>query len=96
LEAGVAGWITHSELLNVTFSRLPDAVKHQFKGKVKQTLATPGISPTMAALYQCQYKLPDQKAQKILGYEPIVSFSEACDRTIRWLATQNYPVISPY
>ena len=50
----------------------------------------------MALLYQCQYKLPYAKATKLLGYEPIVSFQEACRRSIGWLAFAGYPVIEQH
>lgn len=50
----------------------------------------------MALLHQCQYKLPDTKARKMLGYKPIVSFPEACRRSIGWLAFADYPVIESY
>jgi nucleoside-diphosphate-sugar epimerase len=39
----------------------------------------------MAELQQSQYKLPFNKAERILGYEPIVSFDEGCRRSIEWL-----------
>jgi nucleoside-diphosphate-sugar epimerase len=48
------------------------------------------VSREMALLYQCQYKLPFAKATKILGYTPIVSFPEACRRTVAWLAFAGY------
>lgn len=48
------------------------------------------VTPEMAALQQCQYKLPLEKAEKILSYKPIVSFPEACDRCIDWLASEGY------
>ena len=46
----------------------------------------------MTLLYQCQYKFSHQKAYQILGYEPIVSFPEACKRTVGWLAFAGFPV----
>jgi nucleoside-diphosphate-sugar epimerase len=46
----------------------------------------------MALLYRCGYKLPFDKAAKILGYEPRVSFELACRRTIAWLAFAGYAV----
>ncbi|MGQ3685784.1 MAG: NAD-dependent epimerase/dehydratase family protein [Candidatus Loosdrechtia sp.] len=46
----------------------------------------------MTLLYQCQYKFPHQKAYKILGYEPIVTFPEACKRTVGWMAFAGFPV----
>lgn len=46
----------------------------------------------MMLLYQCQYKLPHTKAEKMFGYQPLVSFAEGCRRTIDWLAFAGYPV----
>jgi nucleoside-diphosphate-sugar epimerase len=50
------------------------------------------ITREMSLLYSCQYKLPYEKATRILGYQPLVSFQEACRRTIGWLAFAGYPV----
>lgn len=47
----------------------------------------------MSLLQGCQYKFPHTKAQKLLGYEPIVSFPEGCRRSIAWLAFAGYPII---
>ncbi len=55
----------------------------------------PVISKEMALLYQCQYQFPFEKARKILGYKPVVSFPEACRRTIGWLEFAGYPVVNP-
>jgi nucleoside-diphosphate-sugar epimerase len=46
----------------------------------------------MALLYRCGYKLPFDKAAKILGYEPRVSFELVCRRTVAWLAFAGYAV----
>jgi hypothetical protein len=46
----------------------------------------------MALLYRCAYKLPFDKAARLLRYEPRVSFELACRRTIAWLAFAGYPV----
>jgi 2-alkyl-3-oxoalkanoate reductase len=54
----------------------------------------PVISREMAMLYSCQYKLPHQKATRILAYQSLVSFQEAMRRTIAWLAFAGYPVKS--
>jgi len=54
----------------------------------------PRASLEMSLLHQCGYKLPSDKAKKRLGYEPIVSFAEGCQRTIAWLAFVGYPVPS--
>jgi nucleoside-diphosphate-sugar epimerase len=53
---------------------------------------TPQATLEMELLYQCAYKLPYTKAQKVLGYEPIVPFAEACRRTLGWLEFSGYPV----
>jgi nucleoside-diphosphate-sugar epimerase len=45
----------------------------------------PVVTEMMAELQQSQYKLPFGKAEKIFGYEPIVSFDEGCRRSIEWL-----------
>jgi nucleoside-diphosphate-sugar epimerase len=44
-------------------------------------------------LQQCNYKLPTRKARAMLGYEPLVSFAEGCQRTISWLAFVGYPIV---
>ncbi|MBD1847796.1 NAD(P)-dependent oxidoreductase [Cyanobacteria bacterium FACHB-63] len=45
----------------------------------------PVVTQMMAELQQSQYKLPFAKAEKILGYEPIVTFEEGCRRSLEWL-----------
>jgi len=62
----------------------------------KASLPQPVATLEMALLQQCQYKLPDTKARKILGYEPIISFDEACRRSIGWLAFAGYPTSDAY
>jgi 2-alkyl-3-oxoalkanoate reductase len=59
----------------------------------EKSLFQPTASLEMTLLYQCQYKLPDTKARKMLSYQPVVSFQEATRRTIGWLAFAGYPVI---
>ena len=56
----------------------------------------PVVTQMMAELQQSQYKLPFTKAEQILGYEPIVSFSEGCRRSIKWLAeSEGFAAIKP-
>lgn len=86
--------LRNSDLLQAVLSFFPEESKRSVRGKVKKTLQQPGVTQEMALLYQCQYKLPWQKAEKILGYKPIVSFSEACRRTIDGLASAGYPVLT--
>jgi 2-alkyl-3-oxoalkanoate reductase len=49
------------------------------------TQPQPQVTEMMAILQQSQYKLPNTKAERILGYEPIVSFNEGCRRSVDWL-----------
>lgn len=56
------------------------------------TETKPSASLEMSLLYNCQYQLPWAKAEKMLGYQSIVSFAEACRRTTAWLAFAGYPV----
>ena len=52
----------------------------------------PQATLEMSLLHQCSYKLPFDKAGRLLKYEPPVSFAEACRRTVSWLAFAGYPV----
>jgi nucleoside-diphosphate-sugar epimerase len=52
----------------------------------------PAATLEMALLQRCAYKLPHAKAKRLLGYEPIVPFAEACRRTIDWLEFSGYAV----
>jgi nucleoside-diphosphate-sugar epimerase len=55
---------------------------------VSQT--APQISAEMAALHRCRWRLPHDKAVRLLGYAPPVSFAEGCRRSVEWL--QDLPV----
>jgi len=48
----------------------------------------------MRLLYRCRYKLPIDKAARLLAYEPRIPFELACRRTVAWLAFAGYPVRS--
>jgi nucleoside-diphosphate-sugar epimerase len=43
-------------------------------------------------LQTCAWKLPSDKAKRLLGYSPHVSFTEGCRRSIEWLRFAGYPV----
>jgi 2-alkyl-3-oxoalkanoate reductase len=45
----------------------------------------PVVTPEMAELHQCQYRLPFDKAKRLLGYDPRVTFEEGCRRSVEWL-----------
>ena len=55
--------------------------------------SVPQATLEMSLLYQCDYKLPIEKAKTLLNYEPLVSFDEGCRHTISWLAFAGYPVV---
>jgi nucleoside-diphosphate-sugar epimerase len=46
----------------------------------------------LTLLQQCQWQLPQQKAEKILGYRPQVSSAEGMRRSLQWLKFAGYPV----
>jgi nucleoside-diphosphate-sugar epimerase len=52
----------------------------------------PQVTPEMAALQQCDWRMPCAKAEKLLGYQPGTSFSEGMERSIGWLKFAGYPV----
>jgi 2-alkyl-3-oxoalkanoate reductase len=52
----------------------------------------PRVTFEMAALQQCEWKMPCAKAEEILGYQPEVSFAEGMRRSIGWLKFAGYPV----
>jgi nucleoside-diphosphate-sugar epimerase len=52
----------------------------------------PVVTREMGMLQQCRYKLPNAKAERLLGYTPPVSFREGCRRSVGWLQFAGYPV----
>jgi len=44
-------------------------------------------------LQTCNWKLSSQKAERMLGYFPQVSFQEGCRRSVEWLRFAGYPVV---
>jgi nucleoside-diphosphate-sugar epimerase len=55
-------------------------------------LPAPRASLEMSLLYTCRYKLGHEKATRLLGYQPPVSFSVGCRRTVGWMEFAGYPV----
>lgn len=100
--------IWSSEFIQKTLSLIDDDMKQRLKKTLShkkkasspnpqaQVMATsppkPAVSREMAALQQCHYKLPLQKARQILQYEAIVSLPEASQFCINWLAAEGYPI----
>ena len=50
------------------------------------------ITLEKALLHTCPYKLPSSRAEEYLGYRPIVSFADGCNRGVAWLEFAGYPV----
>lgn len=66
----------------------PDQESEWFWPGTPQTEAT----IELVLLQQCQYKLPFEKARRMLGYEPPISFQEGCRRSLGWLGFAGFPV----
>jgi hypothetical protein len=52
------------------------------------------MSLEMSILQQCEYKLPNTKAERLLNYTPPIAFTEGMRRSVSWLAFAGYPVVS--
>ncbi len=46
---------------------------------------TPRLTPELALLQQCRWRLPHTRATQILGYHPPVPFTEGLRRSLAWL-----------
>lgn len=49
-------------------------------------------SRELALLHSCRVRLPLDKAERMLGYRPQVTFEEGCRRSVEWLRFAGYPV----
>lgn len=72
------------------------ALRGREAGALADGSAPRGVPSTasleMTLLHGCDYRLPWTKAERELGYRPLVDFDEAVRRTIGWLAFAGYPV----
>lgn len=50
------------------------------------------VAEDMNLLQQCEYKLPNDKAARLLEYRPPVSFEEGMKKSVQWLKFAGYPV----
>ncbi len=79
-------------------AQVPRVVKGVAKGAIKGLSpspeysswylpGTPSPAPSreMVLLQQCVYRLPHAKAERLLGYQPPVSFAEGLKATLDWL-----------
>jgi nucleoside-diphosphate-sugar epimerase len=46
------------------------------------------VTPEIAALHRCAWRLPNDKAARMLGYSAPISFAEGCRRSIEWLKSR--------
>jgi len=51
------------------------------------------VAEDMNLLQQCEYKLPNSKAEKLLEYYPPMSFAEGMKKSVQWLRFAGYPVV---
>ena len=92
------GAVVNSQFVQRVLSSVSEDVKQKIKNIVPkrnkssaekvdivETNPKPIVTEMMAELQQSQYKLTFDKAQRIIGYEPLVSFDEGCRRSIEWL-----------
>jgi nucleoside-diphosphate-sugar epimerase len=93
--------IRRSELARAAVKLLPRGLKRSVKDAVRlarrgarredsgpspaAAQQAPVISPEIAALHRCGWKLPHAKAARLLGYVAPVPFAEGCRRSIEWL-----------
>jgi len=79
-------------------ARIPGRLKGAAKGALRGFAPAQAPSPwrfpprkrpvptrEMVLLQQCDYRLPGDKARRLLGYEPVVSFDEGFQRTFDWI-----------
>lgn len=94
---------TTQALLPFFPAKLKRAVRAGLSGWQEPAAASPWLPPAppapvatmeMADLHQCCYKLPSAKAERILGYKPIVTFREGCRRSVEWLRFAGYPIVN--
>lgn len=87
--------------LRTAYGRLPRPLA--VPARIAVRVATEGRAPAasepgqafsreLALLHSCQVRLPHTKAEIRLGYRPIVTFEQACRRSVAWLRFAGYPV----
>jgi 2-alkyl-3-oxoalkanoate reductase len=83
----------------VALDRVPRALRRPIRGLAVRPLAQehsqdvpqrPALETSI--LQTCDYRFPTTKARRLLGFEPSITFDEACRRTVAWLGFAGYPV----
>jgi 2-alkyl-3-oxoalkanoate reductase len=78
--------------------RVPRALRNPIRRLAVHALVEephhPPLTPPLEAslLQTCNYRFPTTKARRALGFEPPITFDEACRRTVAWLGFAGYPV----
>jgi len=47
--------------------------------------SAPSVPTEIADLQRCEWRLPNEKAARLLGYAPPVPFADGCRRSVEWL-----------
>jgi 2-alkyl-3-oxoalkanoate reductase len=96
----------HSKLGKALLRILPTRLRYAgyqglsgwFQYPPDSSCASKGPGPPRVAdlertlLQTCSWKLSSEKAERMLGYSPQVSFPEGCHRSVEWLRFAGYPV----
>jgi nucleoside-diphosphate-sugar epimerase len=69
--------------------RLADLLPRRIARRIR---GTPAYSRELALLHSNRVRLPTDKAERMLGFNPPVSFAEGCRRSVEWLRIAGYPV----
>ena len=98
-----------SELGQALIARLPPGLKSTVRTAMRAARsrgvpAPPAVvagdaggapTPEMIALHRCAWRLPTDRARRLLGYRPPVPFAEGCRRSVEWLKTEWLPSRAP-
>lgn len=92
--------LRHSKRARALATLLPAGIRDVLSARLRHSSSSritsdplPRASLEMTLLHTCRYKLPSEKAERLLSYNPVVSFNEGCRRTVSWLAFAGYPVV---
>src|SRR5581483_1222855 len=94
--------LRHDPAARVVLDRIPGAFRERMRRLAADRLGMESSQgePQLPALetsilQTCDYRFPTARAQRVLGFEPPVTFEEACRRTIAWLGFAGYPFACP-
>jgi nucleoside-diphosphate-sugar epimerase len=59
------------------------------EGPVIVSAGSPHVPDEIARLQRCRWRLPNDKAVRMLGYAPPVTFEAGCQRSVEWLLRRN-------